>query len=350
MDIASVRILRLAFGTASCLWFSQAIGWSMSFVAPIITLFVLSLPIPMPKFKFGAGLIIALWVAMAAGTLLLPPLIFQPWVGVILTALAFFWVFYFTAKGGPQAVGGLATMGIAVSLAVGTVSLDLILMLISGLIFAASVGVVFVWIAHWVVPDRLAGPQPAMPAPQPEAAEAPKPELSKARHSALRSTVMVFPIMMLFLLSASSTSYLPVMIKGAAMGQQATNRDTRKLGRSLLLSTLLGGIAAIIAWQILSIMPTLTMYTLVVAIAALIFGRRIFEGRALSADAETWSYGFLTFVVLLAPAVNDGLTGSTAGASFWSRMFLFAATTVYAVAAVYIYDAFVPERRKLKTT
>jgi hypothetical protein len=37
----------------------------------------------------------------------------------------------------------------------------------------------------------------------------------------------------------------------------------------------------------------------------LIFGRKIFEGRGLHSEAATWSYAFLTMIVVLAPAVLD---------------------------------------------
>ena len=50
-NVASTRILRLAFGTALSLWISQAVGWTMSFIAPVITLFLLALPLPQPKPK-----------------------------------------------------------------------------------------------------------------------------------------------------------------------------------------------------------------------------------------------------------------------------------------------------------
>jgi len=48
LDVASVRILRLAFGTSASLWFSQAVGWDMSFIAPVMTMFMLALPLPAP--------------------------------------------------------------------------------------------------------------------------------------------------------------------------------------------------------------------------------------------------------------------------------------------------------------
>jgi hypothetical protein len=101
-----------------------------------------------------------------------------------------------------------------------------------------------------------------------------------------------------------------------------------------------GGLAAILAWQVLSIWPSLTIYTLIVALAGMLFGKRIFEGRGLHVDAATWTYAFLTMIVVLAPAVLDSNFGSAAGARFYDRLFMFGWATLYAVAAVYVFDAF----------
>ena len=156
MDIASVRILRLALGTAVSLWFSQAVGWPMSFIAPVITMFVLALPFPAPKLKAGIGLILVLMLSLYGGLLLLPSLLNQPMVGVILLIVALYWSFYFTAKGGSAALGTFATVGIAVSTAIGTVNLDAVLAIVSGVSFGAAVGVLFVWVAHAMMPDSKA--------------------------------------------------------------------------------------------------------------------------------------------------------------------------------------------------
>ena len=70
MTIAQVRILRLALGTALSLWFSQAVGWQMSFIAPVFTLLVLSLPLPVLKLKQGIAFVAVLAVALYSGMLL----------------------------------------------------------------------------------------------------------------------------------------------------------------------------------------------------------------------------------------------------------------------------------------
>jgi hypothetical protein len=83
------------------------------------------------------------------------------------------------------------------------------------------------------------------------------------------------------MLSAASTAYVPVMIKVASMGQQAATDATKSAGKSLILSTMIGGAGAIIGWQVLSIAPTLSIYVLFVALAGLIMGVRIFQGAAM---------------------------------------------------------------------
>jgi hypothetical protein len=345
LEISSVRILRLAFGTAVSLWFSQAVGWSMSFIAPVMTMFMLALPIPAPGLKNGVVFVAALTLSMYAGVLLLPRIEHQPLVGILILIVALYWSFYFTAKGGSPVVGTLLTVGIALALAVGTVSIDGLFMAIKGVTWGAIAGIVFVWIAFAAVPDSLAGGA-AAPAAQPAAA---KPDLTEARWNAFRSLVIVLPVALWFLFSSASSAYLPVMIKVASMGQQASNDATRVAGRSLVMSTLIGGAAAIIGWQLLRITPTLSLYTLLIALAGLVMGPRIFKGPGMHPDGGTWSYAYLTMIVILAPAVMDSASGAAAGVKFAERLIMFAGTTLYAVAAVYVFDAFRPARKRRPT-
>jgi hypothetical protein len=342
LNIASVRILRLAFGTASSLWFSQAVAWDMSYIAPVMTMFILALPLPALGLKRGVGFIAVLSLTLAAGLLLLPTILNQPMVGLLLLVLALYWSFYFTAKGGSALVGTLLTVGIAMTTAVGTVSVDAVLIVIKGVVFGAFVGVCFVWIAHAFIPDSLAQQDTAAAAANPPVA--PETDLTEARWNAFRSLVIVLPIAIWFLFSSASTAYVPVMIKVASMGQQASNDATRVAGRSLVMSTLIGGAAAIIGWQVLRIVPTLSVYTLLIALGALLAGPKIFKGKGMHPEAGTWSYAYLTMIVILAPAVMDSVGGAAAGAKFLDRIVMFAGTTIYAVLAVYVFDAFRPRR------
>jgi hypothetical protein len=163
-----------------------------------------------------------------------------------------------------------------------------------------------------------------------------------ALRRALRSLLIVLPLVLAFLFMSGSPAYTVVMIKVATLGQQASSDHSREMGRSLLTSTLWGGAGAITAWYLLSTWPSLGFYTVLVAVAGLLFGSRIFQGAAVARDFSTWSYAFLTMMIIIAPAVLDGPGSSGAGAAFWSRLGLIAVTAIYGTCAVAVFDAFWP--------
>ena len=337
---AARRILRLALGTSLCLFFSQAVAWPLSFIAPVLTMFILALPLPPAGLKKSIIFILALVTPMIVGGLvLLPFLEHMRAAGILLVALGLFFTFYYTARGGQPVIGTFMTIGLTLIVTVGSISSEVMLMLVQGLAVCAAVGLVFVRIAHALLPDL--PPDPALAGrrkPQPPA----KPDPGTAGRRALRSLAIVFPMALAFLFMSGSPAYTVVMIKVATMGQQATADHSRAMGRSLLESTLWGGLGAIIAWNVLSIWPSLVLYTLLIALAALVYGRWIFQGPAVHPKFQMVSYAFLTMIVILAPAVLDGAGSSGAGAAFWSRILLFVLIAVYGSVAVRVFDAFWP--------
>lgn len=341
--MASTRILRLAFGTALSLWISQVVGWTISFIAPVITLVLLAMPIPRPKPKFFAVVVLAMTLSVYGSFVFLPLLLHQKLVGLLLLCLALFHAFYVAAKGGPAVVSTLITIGLALTVAVGTVSVDALVTVAQGLVIGASVGAAVAMVSHAVMPDRELPAPPAEKVEQ-DKATAPPVDLADARRNAFRSLAIVFPVLFWFLLSAASVSNLAVMIKVAAMAQEVSHIGTRKSAKSLIVSTLVGGLAAIAGWQVLSMWPSLTMYVLLIALAGLLFGRKIFEGDGPAKEADTWQYAYLTMIVVLAPAVMDSGFGSSADAAFYGRLMMFVWATLYAVVAVFIFDTLWPRR------
>ena len=344
MNIANLRILRLTLATSLSMLFSQIINWPLSFMAPVFTMLILALPLPALSLKKGVTFVLVLVVCCYAGLALLPFILNQRMVGIGLLTLALFHSFYFTARGGSPVLGAFATIGLAITTSIGTVSIDAVLGVLQGLSMGAVVGIAFVWIGHAILPDssaRVENAQPAAVKP-----ESKKPDPAAARRSAWRSLLIVMPVIIWFLMSSASASYAAVMIKVASMGQQAGLDQTRQAGRSLLYSTLIGGVGAVIGWQVLSIWPSLLMYTLLIGLCGLIIGPRIFAGQGLHKNGATWSYGFLTIIVVLAPAVLDGQAGSSADAAFWSRLNMFALATLYAIGAVFIFDTLWPSKQE----
>jgi len=333
--VAAQRILRLAFATALALWVSQVVNWGLSFITPVLMLFLLALPLPAPSLKQGITFLLALVIPLwGASWLLLPTLSHQPFVGLLLLIAACFWSFYYSASGGSPVLGAFLTLGLAIVAAVGSDSIDAVLAVNGALTVNAGLAIAFLWLAYGLFPDKpMDGKMPARPPASTPAREA-------AIRSAWRSTAIVLPVIVFFLVYPGSAAYLVVMIKVASMGQQVENDDTRAVGKSLLMSTLIGGVGAILMWQALSIWPSLTLYALLVALAGLIFGRQIFTGQGMKPNAGMWSYAFLTMMVLIAPSVLDGPGGGAAAVKFFDRLVMIGASTLYGVAAVYVFDAF----------
>ena len=90
----------------------------------------------------------------------------------------------------------------------------------------------------------------------------------------------------------------------------------------------------------MSTWPSLINLVLLVTIAGLLMGRKIFQGQGMAASAGTWSYAFLTMLVIIVPAVMDGAGGDAAGAKFFDRIAMLSWATIYGVVAVYVFDAF----------
>ena len=344
---AARRILRLALGTALCLLFSQVAAWPLSFIAPVLTLFLLGLPLPPPTMKQGIVFILALLAPLVlGGYILLPFLHDMRAVGVLLVTLGLFYSFYYAASGGNPVLGAFMTVGLTVITTVGSLSAEIVLFLIQGLGVCAAVAIVFVWIAHALLPEL--PPDPALAAmkkPPP-----PKPDPAAAGRRALRALAIVLPLALVFLMSSGSAAYTVVMIKVATMGQQSTSAEQSKaMGRSLMESTLWGGLGAVIAWNLLSIWPSLLLYTLLVGLAGLIYGRWIFQGPAVHPKFQMVQYAYLTMIVILAPAVLDSTGGGSAGSAFWSRLMLFVLIAVYGTLAVWVFDALWPEKAPSKS-
>lgn len=343
--IASRRILRLALGTSLAMAFSLLANWPLSFLAAVFTMLTLSMPLPAFTFKAGIKFILALVIPAYSGLLLSPFLTYSRSAGVLLVIVGLFGSFYFSARGGAPILGLFMTIAITMVVTVGSVSADVMLMVVNAIAVAAVVGVAFNFIAHALLPDA---PMPAAATPVPKPASKPtvRPAPETARRNALRSMLVVLPLVILFLFISSSAAYIPVMIKVASMGQQANARASRAMGWQQLESTFWGGLGAIIAWHIMGIWPTLLIFCLLITLACLIFGAKIFSGAGMHPKGDMWSYALMTMVIVLTPSVMDSAIGSSADAAFYSRLIIFAFIAVYGSVAVLVFDAFATSNRR----
>ena len=317
--------------------FSQLANWPLSFMSAIFAMLLLSMPIPKFTMKMGLKFLLALIIPAYSGMLLLPFLTYTRASGLLLVVLALFGSFYFSARGGSPVLGLLMTISITLVVTIGSVNADAMLMVVNAIALGAFVGIAFNTAIFALMPDvqlPAAVPPPKPPTP------AAKPSGAQARSNAMRSMLVVLPIVIVLLFSSSSVAYVPVMIKVASMGQQANAQVTRAMGWQQLESTFWGGLGAVIVWYIMGIWPSLLIFSLLIALACLIYGARIFQGAGMHPKADMWSYALMTMVVVITPSVMDSAVGGDASSSFYSRLLIFAFIAVYGTLAVLVFDTF----------
>jgi hypothetical protein len=342
ISLADQRTLRFAVGTSATLAFSQALAWQHSYLAAVFAAMFLTLPLPPPKLRGGMIFLLILAGALLLGLMLLGPLKHYEFAGLMLLAVSFFAVFRYSLSGGNPLVTSLAIAGLAALPIVGVLSIPAAFEICQSLMKAGLVALAAMWLFHALFPDPPAlgpTPTPAAPAALP---------LPPARLAA-RSTLVVMPVLV-WLLATSGTSNIAVAIKVSSMGQQASADSSRQAGLALLFSTLIGGLAAVALWLVLKVWPSLLLYSLLILLAGLMLGRRIFAPPGNGLPGPVWSYGFVTMLIILGPIVLD--SGDAAGGRFFDRLLMFGGATVYSVLAVLFFDvimghrpAAAPERR-----
>lgn len=331
------RILRLALGTAASTAVSQAIGWPLAYVASIITALLLALPVPPPRPRQALMLALAVLLPLLFGLwVLLPLLWFARWAGILLLMLALFHAFYLAARTASPVAATCATLALAVTITIGSVSPALLAVVPPALLLGIATGIAGAWFAHLLLPEVVGAPAAAGAPPGSPAVHAP------AWQRALRSLLVIAPLALLFLFSGASPGYTPVMIKSASVAQQAGLEQGRRLSLALLASTFWGGAGAVVAWQLLSLWPSLLLFTLLTGLFCLCAGPFIFRGAGLDPRAPVASYALVTFIIVLAPSLADSPLSSPASAAFWTRLLLFLLVALYGTLALSVLEAFWP--------
>jgi hypothetical protein len=337
--ITSTRSLRLGIGISLAIAVALFFNWPGSFITAVLTGLLLARPAPAPSIKFALAFLLIIGGSLVFGLALLPMLHNQPAAAVLVISLAVFGCFYFGANGGSPTLVTFLLFGITLIPIIGSESVDIAIGITSGMLVCTVITFPLVWLSFALVPDREAIQQ------LPKAKLAP-PDRAVVIRSALRSTAIVLPAFYWLLLTSETAAYVAVLLKIATMGQQSSLESARAAGKELMWSTLIGGIAAILIWNVLQIWPTVLIYSLLFLLCGLIMGPRIFSGAGLAPRGSFWSYGLVTMMIVLAPAAMDSASGTGASARFSDRITMFALATIYAVAAIYLFEALWPAKQE----
>lgn len=311
------------------------ISWPLSYTVPLLAAAVL---VPGGKSLTPKGAIA--FVAVVAGASafgLVVSAVLLPYSGAFLLMMAWLLMAVFYGSTGDRSP--LVTMWLLIALTViPLVSLQsgfLALVIAQSLVISTAVAMLCVWFAAALFPwpaatasaEQLAAQQPALP-PGPDARVV----------SALKSTAVVYPMLLVFLFFNLAESAL-ILIFVALLAQNPSLGAGKTAGTAMIAANTAGGLLAILIYNLLIAVPTFYYLLVLVLLAGLLFGQLI---------TSNWKYaklGGMAFSTVLLIIGSTTTSTTDAGSKVLTRVLQIVAAVVYLVIAFGLIEKFAHGRR-----
>ena len=286
---------RLAFSAAFGFTIGHLLGWDFPFLPPLFAVQLLTGGNSF-SIKQAVGFVLLMTAGCALSILIAQAFIETPLILILVIALLVFLSFLMLARGVSIANVVLITVSI-VPLTAAT-SLDSAYALVNNLIAGSILAVLLVFLAYAIFPAQ-AGSNES------ETASATA-EGSPVR-AALADTTVLLSLVILFLLSGSPVSIV-VLITALTILRLP---DVARYGAAwaYFMGNLTGGLAASVAYFLVTWLPSPVFLLLVGLLFGLVFGAKIAKGGQL---ASAYGVGLVTFLIVLgiglAPLPGDSGT------------------------------------------
>jgi len=331
-DARFVAVLRFALGVTAAVALAFGFAWPMGFLTPVLVAKLLGTPGFRPAVAIVLGMLGGIAIGLGLGLAIALPLNAYPLVQLLVVTLALFRIFHASAGGAP---GFPVTM-----MLIGVTALPLLVMespalavdFAGGFLMLGAAAMTIVGLAHALLPDPPVGAAPAAPV------AVDRDPAMRARQAAI-STAVVLPLLLL-MFSLKLTGSVLVLAFVAILAQQPGLREGVKSGLALLVGNALGGVAAIIGYELLVIAPSYGFLLALTMLVALRAGARLFGG---DPRAPLWGMAFSTFLILIGGSTAP--TGGEADTSFYGRMFQIFLAATYIVGAFAALEPWLAPRR-----
>lgn len=311
MSIANVRALRISLGSTAAIAVSYGVAWPLSFMMPLFVVMFLAMPGPWFGWKMAFQIIRRLSAGLLVGLIISEFFLAMPLVCVPLYGLLFFWIFYKDATAPPLATIFM-TMGITMVPILGLQAQIASHFIVGYLFVNMTLGFVFTWLGHLFIPNSLAKVDPNAPAPQ-RPTPPPIPSREERARLALVSTVVSTTAVLIFF-AFNLAQYALAMIYICMMAGTPNTNASIKVLKANSTACVIGGIAIVIAYNLLVCVPSFDFLIVLCLFASFIFASKMTSGKP---SAAAWTSGFTTFLVLLGSSTGGD---SSASSTFYIRI------------------------------
>jgi len=323
-------VLRYAMGSAIVMMFAMGADYTLSYLTPVLALGFLAPGAKAPNLKSNTAFLLVIAGASLAGVMFTRFFLDFPLVFLPLLVLAIFHIYYTTSL---QKMKMWLIIALLLIPMVSMESASLGNVVAINLVVNAIVAIALISLVYFIFPA-------SKPACEETKADSPQTESAMERfHSALQKTMVVMPVLVLFFVFNWSNALLVLIFIAILSMNPATS--SKKTGIAIIIANLGGGLAAILAFNLLTVMPAFYFLGLLVLLGGLLFGRAFFSRKK---AAPLFGMAFSTFLLILG---NVTSFRGEAGEAVWTRILQLAIVVIYIVIAFSVVDHFSSHNKSL---
>lgn len=325
-DLRTVRTVRFTLGTTVAAAIAYAFEWPLFFLTPVLTIAFLSLPLPGVTAGHWLKLLVYIAGAMLIGAALTFFVQNYPLIYVLLLGVVLFHIYYLVNRGGSFIFALMSLLAVLLIPMLSSANAT------AGLGFAwyfalsAGLSVLIFALAQVLLPDPVETPAYESAFQRGYSAT--------AARAALKSTIAVLPLVVLFL-SLELYGQILVMAFAAIFSLIPDLSTGWAAGRRSLRSTLLGCLAAIVFYWLLVAVPEFHFFLLLWSGAMLLFARLIFSEHPL---AQYMGSAAIAMTILVSGSIGPGADFVD---KLVTRVVLIMLATLWVVAAIALLDRYV---------
>ena len=310
-------VFRYAAGSTIIFAFSAGYDYTLAYITPVLALSFLAPGIPPLSIRVGVGFILSIGIACLSGFMFGWMFVAIPVVFILLLGLILFHIFY------SGTINPLLKTWLLIALflipLLSTSSYQQGAVVSISLVVNAVAAVVLVWFVFTIFPFSYTQVSAE--------AQKSKPELPAGNrlNTAMINLITVFPVVIIYYLFQWTGSIL-VLIFIAVLSLNPKG-SSFKAGLMIILANLAGGIGAILAYNLLVVVPDFFFLILITLIISLYFGRKVFSGKP---AASLYGTAFSTYLLVLGSVTaSEG----DAGEAVWERILQIGIAVTYVVMA-----------------
>ncbi len=333
LDKKSFDVLRYALGSTILVAIVMLTQWPLGYILPVLALSFLASGGPSPTMKSGVLYFLAIALAMFFGLWLTKQLLPYPIVLILAMSLVIFSITFTQKSIFSPFVKTFMLIACLLVPILGLLMKEVAVIVTYSLVFNAAMAIILVWMVFFFFPFK-PNLEKGVAAKQVE-----KGSLTRLiRHqAAMRSVLVIMPLALAYMVFDWTSSVL-TLIFVALLGMQPAFQKGLKAGGAMILGNTLGGLVAIICYELMTVVPELPFFLMIILLVGLIFGRKVFSGKPSSA---LYGMAFSTFLLIICSSVLSDSTD--AGEKVWERVILIFFAVIYVAAVFAIINAFSKE-------